>query len=222
MVATGRKLFVNPAKMRMSRPIPRCTTCLIRAGRRAPLLSKVSLISDSHRIRHDRPARRLAGHRDSPTLVIKFRNRVRVRIDGRCNCFASVRWPLTRAVHRALPRLGIPTQLIDPSVSRAAVLHGFAGTIFVETRSSAGMAKPVRELVWSCVEFPCTAPGATGADCPAIGGEGAPTLPLGPGLGPPLPTFGFGATPPPAAPRGAELMPEELLKSLLLLMPPVV
>jgi len=68
-------------------------------------------------------------------------------------------------------RLGIPTQVVDPSVSRAAVLHGFAGTIFVETPSSAGTAKPVRELAWACAEIPCTATGATGADCPAIGGE---------------------------------------------------
>ena len=137
-------------------------------------------------------------------------------------------------------RLGIPTQVVDPSVSRAAVLHGFAGTIFVETPSSAGIAKPVGELAWACAEIPCTATGAAGADCRAIGGEGATTLPLGPELtdgllapatlpapdglpvGPPLPTFAFGATPPPAVPRATGLMPEELLKFLLLLIPPGV
>src|SRR4029077_1586926 len=88
----------------------------------------------------------------------------------------------TRAVHRALPPLGIPTQVVDPSVSRAAALQGFAGTIFVEIPSSAGMAKPLGEPTWSCPKVPPrAATAATGADCPVIGGEDAPLRPVLPG-----------------------------------------
>jgi len=68
-------------------------------------------------------------------------------------------------------RLGIPTQVVDPSVSRAAYCTASQGQSLFETPSSAGTAKPVRELAWACAEIPCTATGATGADCPAIGGE---------------------------------------------------
>jgi hypothetical protein len=48
---------------------------------------------------------------------------------------------------------GIPTQVVVPSVSWAAVLHGFAGTIFVVTPSSAGLDKPVAE-VGACAATP--------------------------------------------------------------------
>jgi hypothetical protein len=41
---------------------------------------------------------------------------------------------------------GIPTQVVVPSVSRAAVLHGLAGTIIVAVPSLAGWANPVVEL----------------------------------------------------------------------------
>jgi hypothetical protein len=41
---------------------------------------------------------------------------------------------------------GMPTQVVVPSVSRAAVLHGLAGTIFVDVPSAEGLARPVDEL----------------------------------------------------------------------------
>jgi hypothetical protein len=73
---------------------------------------------------------------------------------------------------------GIPTQVDVPSVSRAAELHGLAGTIFVETPSSATVAKPVGENFWfSGEEIPFTeggAAGAVGAACPVAGGKAAP------------------------------------------------
>jgi hypothetical protein len=107
---------------------------------------------------------------------------------------------------------GIPTHVVVPSVSRAAEVHGLAGTIFVEMPSSAGLDKPVRENVWfSAEEIPCTAAGATGADCPIAGGEGELAVPLG---GVPmvstLPAFPLGATPPAAGPRAAGVTPETL------------
>jgi hypothetical protein len=60
-------------------------------------------------------------------------------------------------------------QVVVPSVSRAAVLHGLAGTTSVETPSGPGLDKPVVEL-GACSAMPCTADGA-GADCPVMGGE---------------------------------------------------
>jgi hypothetical protein len=39
--------------------------------------------------------------------------------------------------------LGIPTQVVVPSVSCVAVLQGFAGTIFMAIPSGAGCANPV-------------------------------------------------------------------------------
>jgi len=57
---------------------------------------------------------------------------------------------------------GIPTHVVVPSVSLAAVLHGLAGTVLVPTPSSAGTDKPVREE------------GGEGATWPA---GGAPVLP---------------------------------------------
>jgi hypothetical protein len=41
---------------------------------------------------------------------------------------------------------GIPTQVVIPSVSCAAVLQGLAGTIIVEVPSADGLARPVDEL----------------------------------------------------------------------------
>jgi hypothetical protein len=41
---------------------------------------------------------------------------------------------------------GIPTQVVVPSVSRAAALQGLAGTITVAVPSLAGSANPVVEL----------------------------------------------------------------------------
>jgi hypothetical protein len=41
---------------------------------------------------------------------------------------------------------GIPTQVVVPSISWAAVLHDFAGTIFVVAPPSAALAKPVAEV----------------------------------------------------------------------------
>ena len=62
---------------------------------------------------------------------------------------------------RYLP--GIPTQVVVPSVSCAAVLQGFAGTIFVATPSAAGFAKPVVDSA-GCSAVPWTVAGATGGD----------------------------------------------------------
>jgi hypothetical protein len=41
---------------------------------------------------------------------------------------------------------GIPTQVVVPSILWAAVLHDFAGTIFVVTPPSAALHKPVAEV----------------------------------------------------------------------------
>jgi hypothetical protein len=80
---------------------------------------------------------------------------------------------------------GIPTQVVVPSVSFAAVLHGFAGTIFVETPSSAGLDKPVDGVAPSA-ETPWTATGAFGGgDWPVSGGEEG--IPMPAGLGFPTP-----------------------------------
>jgi hypothetical protein len=109
---------------------------------------------------------------------------------------------------------GIPTHVVVPSVSRAALLHGLAGTILVDTPSSAILARPVGELSWSCSAKPRTAAGAGGYACPASGGEGAPVVAPGPELTPdalpmpvvlpgaPLPTAAAGV-PTPTVPAGA-------------------
>jgi hypothetical protein len=47
---------------------------------------------------------------------------------------------------RQLHRLsGIPTHVVVPSVSLAAVVQGLAGTVLVDTPSSAGTERPVRD-----------------------------------------------------------------------------
>jgi hypothetical protein len=66
---------------------------------------------------------------------------------------------------------GIPTHVVVPSVSLAAVPHGRAGTILVDTPSSAGLAKPVR-VPGGSAATPWTPSGTIGGDdCPVIGGE---------------------------------------------------
>lgn len=67
---------------------------------------------------------------------------------------------------------GIPTQVVVPSVSLAALLHGLAGTVLVETPSSAGLASPVVEP-GACSATPRTSAGAMGVCAkPETGGEG--------------------------------------------------
>jgi hypothetical protein len=85
---------------------------------------------------------------------------------------------------------GMPTQVVVPSVSRAAVLHGFVGTTFVVKPSAAGLLKPNREPA-GCSAIPWAAAGATGGaeDWPVIGGDDAP-----------VPVPGAGAFPTPVEP----------------------
>src|SRR5260370_11965318 len=82
-------------------------------------------------------------------------------------------------------RSGMPMQVVVPSVSRAAVLQGRAGTILVDP-SGAGRDMPTVELGASAA-IPCPAGGGSGADCPVIGGDGAGPLPVAPepGTAPP-------------------------------------
>src|SRR5437879_6653778 len=86
-----------------------------------------------------------------------------------------------------MPWAGMPMQVVVPSVSRAAVLQGRAGTILVEP-SGPGRDMPTVELGASSA-IPCTALGAGGADCPVMGGGGAAPV-LG---GEPRPGIPFGA-----------------------------
>jgi hypothetical protein len=138
------------------------------------------------------------------------------KVDTRC--FNLPSYMLEQGCYR-----GIPTHVVVPSVSRAALVHGLAGTIFVEKPSSAGVAKPVGENVRFCAEaIPCTESriaacmafsaealiagltvGAAGADCPRDGGEDVPGTTEGPLIPP-------GGTPPAAAPRAAGMTPETL------------
>jgi hypothetical protein len=92
---------------------------------------------------------------------------------------------------------GIPTQVVVPSVSLAALLHGLAGTVLVEMPSSAGLDSPVVEL-GACSAIPRTSAGGIGVCArPEAGGEGmAP-----PDVGGPPPTRPAGG-PPPTAPAG--------------------
>jgi hypothetical protein len=53
-------------------------------------------------------------------------------------------WARSRKFYLAL--VGRPTQVVVPSVSCAAVLHGLAGTIIVEVPSADGLASPVDVL----------------------------------------------------------------------------
>jgi hypothetical protein len=111
--------------------------------------------------------------------------------------------------------LGIPTQVVVPSVSRAAEVQGLAVTIFVETPSSPGMDNPVCENTWE--EIPCTAVGAIGTDCPIVGG-GEVELRVAPGpLLVPAGALAFppGAAPPAAGTRAAGTTPEILPAALL-------
>jgi hypothetical protein len=58
---------------------------------------------------------------------------------------------------------GMPMQVVVPSVSRAAVLHGRAGTIIVEVPSADGLARPVDELA-GCSATSSTVTGAAAGD----------------------------------------------------------
>ena len=60
-----------------------------------------------------------------------------------CRDIGALKAVLESAPYR-LP--GMPTQVVVPSVSCAAVLQGLAGTIIVEVPSADGLAKPVDEL----------------------------------------------------------------------------
>jgi hypothetical protein len=118
------------------------------------------------------------------------------------------------AIHRLS---GIPTHVVVPSVSLAAVVQGLAGTVLVDTPSSAGTERPVRDCgvgaTWPAGKAPVLPPitppevgglaaGDVGAACfweaadPDPAGEDA-LLP-----GAPPPTAPAGA-PPPTAPAGA-------------------
>lgn len=67
---------------------------------------------------------------------------------------------------------GIPTQVVVPSVSLAALLHSLAGTVLLEMPSSAGLASPVVEP-GACSATPRTSAGAMGVWArPETGGEG--------------------------------------------------
>ena len=134
----------------------------------------------------------------------------------------------TRSGRHRRGEFGMPTQVVVPSDSWAAEVHGLAGTIFVEMPSSPGMAKPVGEKVWfSAAEIPLTAGGAAGADRPSAGGE-APPCPLRvvDGLLEVLPpaaapvAFAVGATPPAAGIRAAGTTSEMLADPVLLVTRP--
>ena len=79
-----------------------------------------------------------------------------------------------------------------PSVSCAAVLHGFGATVLVETPSGPGSARPTVED-GDCSATPSTAFGATGFGwaCPVTGGDAAPApvaggTPVFPPITPPV------------------------------------
>src|SRR5437660_9953304 len=91
-----------------------------------------------------------------------------------------------------MPWAGMPMQVVVPSVSRAAVLQGRAGTILVDP-SGPGRDMPTVELGASSA-IPCTALCAGGADCSVMGGGGAALM--------------LGGAPTPGSPFGAAAAPE--------------
>src|ERR1700730_14524926 len=81
-----------------------------------------------------------------------------------------------RRIFAFSPRSGIPTQVVVPSVSLAALLQGTAPTVFVETPSSATSFKPVSDPEIS-------GPPTSGAP-PAIGGIASDGAAVAAGGGP--------------------------------------
>jgi hypothetical protein len=72
---------------------------------------------------------------------------------------------------------GIPTQVVVPSVSLAALLQGTAPTVFVETPSSATLFKPVSDPEISGPPTSGTVPavsGIAGGGAAAAGGDQLP------------------------------------------------
>lgn len=90
----------------------------------------------------------------------------------------------------------MPTHVLVPSVSRAAVPQGLAGTIIVETPSSPGLARPVEEL------GPCSANPRTSA---GVAGEGIAEDPDAAGEAEPFVAVLFVGGAPPAALAGTPL-----------------
>jgi hypothetical protein len=70
----------------------------------------------------------------------------------------------------------MPTQVVNPSVSLAVVLHGTAFTVFVEIPSSPTLSKPVVLLGRNAVPGAGAAPTVADGAVPAAGGS--PSLPI--------------------------------------------
>jgi hypothetical protein len=87
----------------------------------------------------------------------------------------------------------MPTQVVVPSVSRAYVVHGLAGTVFVEMPSLPTSFSPVS--VREIRGFPPgkTMPGGVSATEPSGGGGGDPPIPGEVGCAPTPPESGVWA-----------------------------
>ena len=84
--------------------------------------------------------------------------------------------PPYRRFDLTLP-LGIPTQVVVPSVPRAAVLQGTALTVFVETPSGATLSKPVSVAGLKGPPTDGTPPVSGGETAPVVGaGVTAPVV----------------------------------------------